>query len=97
MTQKRIHVFYSGSVQGVGFRYAAEAAAQRLGITGWVSNLLDGRVELLAEGEETDLNDLLKKISEEMSGYIRDADVAWGDPTDEFRDFGIRPFPGRPM
>ncbi len=81
----------------MGFRFTAEAAAQNLGITGWVSNLLDGRVELLAEGEETDLKDLLKKISEEMSGYIRDADIAWEDPTGEFSGFGISPFPGRPI
>jgi len=93
MVQKRVHVFYSGRVQGIGFRYAAEAVARNLGMTGWVSNLRDGRVELLAEGKEADLKVLLKRISEEMSGYIKDADISWEDPTGEFGDFGIRPVP----
>lgn len=90
MASKRVHAFYSGRVQGVGFRYAAEASAQRLGVAGWVSNLRDGRVEIMAEGEETDLKDFLKKISEEMSSYIRDVDIFWEEPTGEFKDFGIR-------
>ncbi|MDP3786475.1 MAG: acylphosphatase [Candidatus Omnitrophota bacterium] len=90
MAQKRVHAFYSGRVQGVGFRYTAEAVAQNLGITGWVSNLRDGKVELLAEGDEADLNDLLKRLSEEMAGYVKDADISWEEPTGEFSDFGIR-------
>jgi acylphosphatase len=90
MTQKRVHAFYSGRVQGVGFRYTAEALARNLGITGWVSNLRDGKVELMAEGEETNLKDFLIRVSEEMSGYVRDADVSWEEPTGEFKDFGIK-------
>ena len=90
MAQKRVHAFYSGRVQGVGFRYTAEAVAQNLGITGWVSNLRDGRVELLVEGEEAGLKDFLKRISEEMSVYIKDADISWEEPIGEFGDFGIR-------
>ncbi len=90
MAKKRVHAFYSGRVQGVGFRYTAEASAQRLSVVGWASNLRDGRVEIVAEGEEADLKDFLKKISEEMSGYIRDADISWEDPTGEFKDFGTR-------
>ncbi len=90
MAQKRVHAFYSGRVQGVGFRYTAEAVAQNLGVVGCASNLRDGRVEIVAEGEEADLKDFLKRISEEMSGYIRDADISWEDPTGEFKDFGIK-------
>ncbi|MDP2943397.1 MAG: acylphosphatase [Candidatus Omnitrophota bacterium] len=90
MASKRVHAFYSGRVQGVGFRYAAEALAQKMGIVGWVSNLRDGKVELLAEGDEADLKDLLKRLSEEMAGYVKDADISWEEPTGEFSDFGIR-------
>ncbi len=90
MILKRVHAFYSGRVQGVGFRYAAEALAQNLGITGWVSNLRDGRVELLVEGEEAGLKDFLNRILEEMSGYIKDTDISWEEPTGEFGDFGIK-------
>ena len=89
MSSKRIHVFYSGSVQGVGFRFSAEIAARRLKVTGWVKNLSDGRVELVAEGEERQLKDLMEAISSEMSAYIRDADVSWEEPTGKFRGFGI--------
>jgi len=90
MVSKRVHAFYSGRVQGVGFRYAAEALAQKMGIVGWVSNLRDGKVELLAEGDEADLKDLLKRLSEDMAGYVKDTDISWEEPTGEFSDFGIR-------
>ncbi len=53
--RKRIHVYYSGMVQGVGFRFTAEKLAKGLGLAGWVKNLRDGRVEVLCEGEEADL------------------------------------------
>ena len=50
--KKRIHVYYEGRVQGVGFRFTSEYVAQQLKLTGWVKNLPDGRVELVAEGKE---------------------------------------------
>lgn len=90
MATKQAHVFYSGRVQGVGFRFTAEAAARNLGIGGWVRNLRDGRVEVLAEGEEIALKDFLERIAQEMSGYIRDAEVSWEQAMGEFKDFGIR-------
>lgn len=93
MATKRVHALYSGSVQGVGFRFTAEASARKFKVNGWVSNLRDGRVEVVAEGEETDLKDFLGQISGEMSHYIVDTDVSWEEPTGEFRDFGIRPSP----
>ena len=52
------HFLISGQVQGVFFRAATEAAARRLGVTGWVRNLADGSVELVACGEETKLAEL---------------------------------------
>ena len=48
----RKHFYFSGRVQGVGFRYQATRLARGLGLTGWVMNLWDGRVELEAQGEE---------------------------------------------
>lgn len=87
---KRVNVFYSGRVQGVGFRFTAEAVARDLGIVGWVKNLRDGRVEVLVEGEEAMLKEFLEKITQEMSSYIRHAEVSWEQPTGEFNDFGIR-------
>lgn len=91
MTHKRIHVFYSGRVQGVGFRYTVDAIASRLGLAGWVKNLAGGRVEVIAEGEEKKLKALLDEINSEFSGrYIMDADISWERTTGEFDNFDIR-------
>lgn len=51
---KRYHILVSGYVQGVGFRYYTKKTANNLGIKGWVRNLTDGRVEIMAEGEGVD-------------------------------------------
>ncbi len=78
-------------VQGVGFRFTAERVAQSLGITGWVRNLSDGRVECVCEGEETDIVDFLHKMkSGSMKPYVEGAEVSWMEPTGEFEDFGVR-------
>ena len=91
--KKRLSVFWSGRVQGVGFRYTAESAALKLGVTGWVRNLPDGRVEALAEGPEKTLKTLLDQIaSGPMKSYIRGVETRWEKPTGEFDDFQIRFF-----
>ena len=90
MAQKRIHVVYSGHVQGVGFRYTAQDIAMSLGLKGWVKNLSDGRVEIVAEGDEKDLKEFLDKISKgQMGRYIKDADVSWEKPAGESDSFDI--------
>jgi acylphosphatase len=88
--QRRIHVFYSGRVQGVGFRFTTEDIARDLGVTGWVKNLRDSRVEVVAEAEESVLKDLLSRIQQHFRSYIRNADIQWDEATGEFRDFGIK-------
>lgn len=90
MTKGRIHVYYSGWVQGVGFRYTAERVAASLGLTGWVRNLDDDRVEAVCEGEETALKEFLQKIKGSFKDYIKDTDIEWSRATGEFKDFGIR-------
>ncbi len=57
--QKRFHIWVSGKVQGVFFRAHTVEVAERLGLSGWVRNLPDGRVEIVAEGEEIHLRQLL--------------------------------------
>ena len=86
---KRIHVYYTGSVQGVGFRFAAERIASAPGLTGWVKNLGDGRVELVCEGRETALKEFLEKMNDIFKEYIRDSEVEWLDATGEFSTFNI--------
>ncbi|MFH1858118.1 MAG: acylphosphatase [Candidatus Omnitrophota bacterium] len=87
---KRIHVFYSGRVQGVGFRFTAEHIALSLQLVGWVKNLTDGRVEVVAEGEETKLVHFLEKMKNgPMKPYIRGVEVDWQAAKGEFDDFGV--------
>ncbi len=88
--KKRLHVYYEGSVQGVGFRFTAERIASELNLTGWVKNLPDGKVELVAEGDNKKLSSLLMQIKDNTPGYISRDIVDWQGYRDEFKDFGIR-------
>jgi acylphosphatase len=58
----RYEVVFKGRVQGVGFRYTTQDYAQGLGLLGWVRNLADGSVQMVAEGDEKDILDLIKRI-----------------------------------
>jgi len=87
--QVRKRVYYSGTVQGVGFRYTARSLARGRGVTGFVKNLSDGRVELVAEGEAGEVEGLLAEVEEAMGGYVSAADVRDEPPTGEFRGFGV--------
>ena len=88
---RRLHVFFSGTVQGVGFRYTVLTAAGRHPVTGWVRNRSDGRVELVAEGTESALEKFLSDIQSQMSGYIDSMQRTWEATTSEFGDFKILP------
>ena len=83
-------IFYSGRVQGVGFRYTARTVAAGFEITGNVRNLPDGRVELVAEGEDAELETFRTAIrGAVLAGFIRDESVEWSDAQNEFRGFEI--------
>ena len=58
MALTRKHVFVAGRVQGVGFRYSARSRAEKLGLTGWIQNLPDRRVELCFQGEQGAVNEM---------------------------------------
>lgn len=79
-------------MQGVGFRWAVEACANSLGITGWVRNCPDGMVEAVCEGEEKRINSLMDSVKSQMQRYIRSVKVEWEEPRGEFSTFSIKFF-----
>lgn len=89
--KKRIHVFYSGRVQGVGFRMTAEETAQEFGVVGWVKNLRDGRVEIVAEANEEILEQFLKALRDgSMKNFIQQVEIVWSNASETFDEFEIR-------
>ncbi len=89
--RKCVHVFYSGRVQGVGFRLTAEEAAIEFGVVGWVRNMRDGRVELMAQGAEAVVTKFLEAVrTGPMRNFIQHVDVSWSAPNDSFDEFKIR-------
>lgn len=88
---KRVHVFYTGRVQGVGFRLTAEETAHALGVVGWVKNLRDGRVELVAESDEATLSRFLEAIRNgPMKNFIQQTEISWSNASETFDEFEIR-------
>jgi acylphosphatase len=85
-----MHIFYSGRVQGVGFRYTTKSVAMGFEVTGAVRNLPDGRVELTAEGERGELDAFQEAIRDSgLGGFIRSEAVDWSAATGEFKGFEI--------
>jgi acylphosphatase len=86
----RLHALITGTVQGVGFRYFTLQQAQELGLTGWVRNRWDGRVEVTAEGPHDALNTLLAKLRRgPISAEVQDVQYEFSDSQGEFNRFGV--------
>jgi acylphosphatase len=86
----RIHVLISGRVQGVFFRSETKSKAKNLDIKGWVKNLPDDRVEVVAEGEKDKIEELIQFLKKgTLASRVDNVDVKIGDFKDEFEDFDI--------
>nr|MBN1228784.1 acylphosphatase [Anaerolineae bacterium] len=86
----RLHARVSGKVQGVGFRAATVVAASDLDLGGWVRNLPDGNVEVLAEGAEKDLREFLAFLSQgPPMAFVTEVAPSWESATGEFTHFKI--------
>jgi acylphosphatase len=88
MSRRTCH--FSGHVQGVGFRYTAQSIAARFAVTGYVRNLPDGRVELVVEGDDKEIDALIQSIQEQMEGHVRKVQTQLSPATGEFSGFSIR-------
>ncbi|MBU0897205.1 MAG: acylphosphatase [Candidatus Omnitrophica bacterium] len=88
--KKRYHLFFSGRVQGVGFRFTARHLANKHKINGWVMNLPDGGVSLTAEGKEDNLNAFLANLREEFKSYIINFKLQELPPSGEYKNFQIK-------
>ena len=82
-------VTYTGQVQGVGFRYTAQHVAEEFAVGGFVRNLPDGSVELLAQGEPDQVDAFLRALAARMAGYIDNAD-ARDHAAGDYQGFRIR-------
>ncbi|VAX21752.1 Acylphosphate phosphohydrolase, putative [hydrothermal vent metagenome] len=91
MEKIRVHVFVSGLVQGVFFRATTADVAKKLGsITGWVKNLPDGRVEVLAEGPRETVLNLIKWLhTGPPASAVSDVALSWEKATGEFKSFAV--------
>ena len=87
--RKQVHVFYTGRVQGVGFRFTVLDIARELEVSGWVKNLKNGQVEVTAEAEEDRLKEFLQRIKQYFSKYIQDGEISWSEAEEGFKGFNI--------
>lgn len=83
-----VKVLFSGNVQGVGFRARTAKVAARHAVTGYVKNLDDGRVELVAEGAEAEVRAFLSAVKARLSSHISRAEESFV-PVETFSDFRI--------
>ena len=88
MADARAHLFLSGLVQGVGYRYFAMRKANVYGLKGFVKNLIDGRVEVVAEGEKNLIVEFIKELRRgPISAHVTEMNIEWDKPTFEFDGF----------
>ena len=91
MVQKRIHIFVTGRVQGVFFRQSTRVMAIKNNVNGWVRNLDDGRVEIVAEGQESNIDALVVWCKTgPANSRVDEFELSEENSTDEFANFEVR-------
>jgi len=82
-------VFFSGRVQGVGFRYQALQVAKQFEVSGFVRNLSDGRVQLEAEGSESEIKGFVAEVQDQLSVFIRQTETSSDRRAPRYKGFII--------
>jgi acylphosphatase len=89
--KRRLQAIVQGRVQGVSFRYYTQRQARELGLTGYVRNLWNGTVEVVAEGQRADVEELLAFLHVgPRAAFVTRVDTQWFAPTGEFDRFEVR-------
>ena len=86
----RAILYFSGRVQGVGFRFTTNQIAKRFDVKGTVENCQDGRVKIVVEAESTEIDAFVGAIRTSMPGKINKMDRFESEPSNEFGNFSIR-------
>ena len=87
----RLHANFSGTVQGIGFRFITVRIAKQYEVSGFVRNLFDGRVEVVAEGDREVVKSFIDAIcSSSLRDYIRNVEKHWEPATEEYEKFEVR-------
>ena len=90
MAKTQTNIVFKGHVQGIGFRFTVERIAIKLGVVGWIKNLADGNVEVLAEADRDIVDGFLDKIRDSFKKYIVDEEINVSEATGKFNDFQVR-------
>ena len=86
----RTHIFVSGRVQGVCFRGDTQQIARELGLTGFVKNLPDGKVEIITEGEKEKVKQIVDWVRQgPPAAQVNNIDIEWEGYKGEFKDFQV--------
>ena len=90
-SQRRLEAVVQGRVQGVSFRFYTQRRAMELGLTGYVRNRWDGTVQVIAEGQQAELEDLLAFLRVgPRAALVTEVNIRWTAPSSEFERFEVR-------
>lgn len=88
---QRAHIFIEGRVQGVGFRYFTKTNAQKIGLTGWVKNRADGRVEAIFEGPKEEVLTMIEQCQKgPRASEVNNIDLKWEEVDSTINSFQIK-------
>ena len=87
---ERWHIYFFGRVQGVGFRFTSKQVADQFSVSGWVKNLPNGSVEMIVEGEVSELKRYIAAVKSSTHGNVTDTEITKSDATSEFSGMEIR-------